>query len=85
MKKVFFIAAVVAASIFGVMKATDINTDNISNLQLENIEALADGAEGTACPNGAKQWDNYWFSADHTFLTCHCDYVKGDNPVYGCN
>ncbi len=41
MKKVFFIAAVVAASIFGVMKANDVNSNSkMSDLQMENIEAI---------------------------------------------
>lgn len=46
MKKVFFIAAVVAAAAFGVMKANDVNvTYNMSDLQLENVELLAEGED----------------------------------------
>lgn len=46
MKKVFFIAAVVAAAAFGVMKANDLNTNRkMSDLQLENVDALADPPE----------------------------------------
>lgn len=42
MKKFFICAAVVAASIFGVMKATDvISNSNMSDVQLENVEAIA--------------------------------------------
>lgn len=46
MKKVFFIAAVVAAAAFGVMKATETNVNNtMSDLQLENVEVLAQEGE----------------------------------------
>ncbi len=41
MKKVFFIAAVVVAAAFGVMKAADVNNSSkMSDLQMENVEAL---------------------------------------------
>ncbi len=41
MKKFFIIAAVAAASIFGLVKANDVNVNNsMSDLQMENLEAL---------------------------------------------
>lgn len=46
MKKFFVVAAVIAASVFGVMKANSVYTTNkMSNLQLENVEALAEGED----------------------------------------
>ncbi len=46
MKKFFICAAVVAASAFGVMKASDVNVKNdLSDLQLDNIEATAQTGE----------------------------------------
>lgn len=44
MKKIIVCAAVIAVSIFGVIKANDINNKStMSNLQMENIELLAEG------------------------------------------
>ena len=40
MKKFFICAAVAAAAAFGVMKATDVNNSKMSDLQMENVEAL---------------------------------------------
>ena len=46
MKKFFICAAVAAAAVFGVMKANDVNTNSkMSDLQLENVDALADPPE----------------------------------------
>ena len=50
MKKIILCAAVVAAAVFGVMKATDVNNSKMSDLQLENVEALAQLPEGTPYP-----------------------------------
>lgn len=46
MKKIILAAAVVAAGVFAVMKATDINT-SMNTLRLPNLELLAEG-EATA-------------------------------------
>ena len=44
MKKLFICAAVIAAAAFGVMKATETNvTNKMSDLQMENVELLAEG------------------------------------------
>lgn len=56
MKKFFLCAAVVAAAVFGVMKATDVNNSNMSDLQMDNIEALGwgpgDPEHNSPCPHG---------------------------------
>lgn len=65
MKKVFFIAAVVAAAVFGVMKATDTNTSStMSDLQMENVEALANGDDYAPC--GCKPKNNRY---------CDCEWI----------
>lgn len=43
MKKFFICAAVAAASIFGIVKANDVNTNNLANLQMDDVEMLAEG------------------------------------------
>ncbi|MDD6003888.1 MAG: NVEALA domain-containing protein [Bacteroidales bacterium] len=59
MKKFFIIAAVAAASIFGLVKANDVNVNNnMSELQMENVELLAEGeGGGYACPGAALEWE----------------------------
>lgn len=44
MKKLFLSAAIVAAAVFGVMKATEVN-NNMTAMQMENVEALANGGD----------------------------------------
>lgn len=56
MKKFFIIAAVAAASIFGLVKANDVNVNNnMSELQMENVELLAEGEPNPNCINGCKE------------------------------
>lgn len=58
MKKLFICAVVVAAAAFSVNKALDVNYSNMSDLQLENIEALGwgpgDPEHNSPCENGCK-------------------------------
>ena len=44
MKKIILSAAFVVAAAFGIIKVNDVNyNDNMNALQIENVEALADG------------------------------------------
>ena len=54
MKKIFISAAVVAASVFGVYTANQNNAmAQMSDLQMENIEALGQQGEGSSmCETG---------------------------------
>ena len=62
MKKLFFCAAIVAAAVFGVMKATEVN-NTMTDLQMENVELLAegDGCKSIVCkdnkPDNCYHWD----------------------------
>lgn len=78
MKKVFFIAAVAAAAVFGVMKTTDVNNSNMSDLQLENLELLAEGEpNGYPCPGAALEWkiasaSDHWNDKVYAGINCLC-------------
>lgn len=72
MKKIIICAAVVAAAVFGVMKATDVNVNNgLSDLQMENIEVLAQQSEP----------DNkyYKYVEPGTHVPCCCMSPGGEN------
>lgn len=50
MKKIILCATVVASTVFGVMKATEVNNNNMSDIQLKNVELLAEGEnDGVSC------------------------------------
>ncbi len=69
MKKFFIIAAVVGAAVLSVIKATDINENHkMSDLQMENVEALAVDGEvtiGWICYQITPTWCCY---PDHVAL-----------------
>ena len=73
MKKIFFITAIAAAAVFGLMKATDVNVNNgLSDLQMENMELLAEGEPSHSdCYRVCNPaWD------------CHCDIAYWWNRAY---
>lgn len=79
MKKFFIIAAVAAASIFGLVKANDVNVNNnMSELQMENVELLAEGEynDHTNC-----RWNYNKDRCAHSgWEVCHLT----DRTFWGC-
>ncbi|MCQ2973330.1 MAG: NVEALA domain-containing protein [Bacteroidales bacterium] len=53
MKKLIISVAVAVAVVFGVFQINN-NNNNLSELQMENVELLAQGESG--CPYGCKDW-----------------------------
>ena len=86
MRKLFFGLVVVAIATLGVCKINDGKSRNTkSDLQIENLELLAEGIEGTfnPCDRGAIRWDppSFW-DDDLCFYLCEdCALVRGRNPV----
>ena len=73
MKKLFVLAAVIAASVFGVIKANDvINDNNMSNLKMDDVEFLAEGARERG-PSGTN-----WATIEY-----YCGYTIGSYCACG--
>ena len=77
MKKVLFGLTVIAIATLGVVKAIDVNeTNSLSNLQLENVEALADAEPGAGdCVRVCEQAWGYY---------CAIAYRSNLSEVYYC-
>lgn len=74
MKKLFILAAVIAVSVFGVIKANDLTINSkMTELQMENIEALAQEEPKAYCPYGIAE---YYVAQDPEYNNSHsvfCD------------
>jgi hypothetical protein len=86
-KKIFGGIALLAIA---AMAAWNVNlnsqSNELSDISLANVEALANEGGTGPCPNGARQWDDpsFWYD-DHTFITCgSCSQASGHRILYGC-
>lgn len=80
MKKFILCAAVVAAAVFGVIKANELN-NNMTDLQMENVEALArrGDASGPCCVSSSGY---YCFVFDgYDLIFQQAGYACGGCPI----
>lgn len=87
MKKKIFIAtiAIVVVIAAGYNVYTSQNDVNLSDLSLDNIEALASGESGNfGCGRAAYEWDDDWYEDTKHFTKCQkgCPEGEGTNPKY---
>lgn len=84
-KKVFGLLAVLAIVAVAYNVSINSNGNDLSDVSLANIEALAQesGGSGNSCGYAAYEYDNDWYEDTKNFRRCgDCQWVTGTQPKY---